>query len=176
MMNRRKALGGLALSALATSSLASASSSAAAQKAAAPAAADRYAIGLERLQAVTGQDGSTIVQSLARISPDFARYVVEFIFGDIYTRPVLDLRSREIATIAALTALGTASPQLGLHVAAGRHVGLSQAEIIEIIMQMAAYAGFPAAINGLTTAQTVFAAEAAAPGASVNPVANDRKE
>jgi 4-carboxymuconolactone decarboxylase len=121
-----------------------------------PPVRDRYAIGLDRLQAVDGRDGQVVVENLAKISPDFARYLVEFVFGDLYARPELDLRSREIATIAALTALGTARPQLEVHVAAGLHVGLSQAEIIEIIMQMAAYAGFPAAINGLTAAQAVF--------------------
>ena len=102
--------------------------------------------------------------SLADIAPDFARYLVEFPFGDIYARPGLDLKAREIATIAALTALGSAQPQLKVHIAAGRHVGLSRDEIVEIIIQMAVYAGFPAALNGLFAAREVFAGEAA-PGA-----------
>ncbi len=117
---------------------------------------DRYAIGLDRLQAVDGRDGQAVVATMAKIAPDFARYIVEFPFGDIYARPGLDLRSREIATIAALTALGNARPQLEVHIAAGLNVGLSQDEIIEIIMQMAVYAGFPSAINGLTAAQAAF--------------------
>ncbi|STV97062.1 carboxymuconolactone decarboxylase [Klebsiella michiganensis] len=74
---------------------------------------------------------------------------MSFPFGDIYARPGLDLRSREIATIAALTALGNAAPQLKVHIAAGLNVGLTQEEITEVIMQMAVYAGFPAALNGL---------------------------
>ncbi|QEP92724.1 carboxymuconolactone decarboxylase family protein [Klebsiella pneumoniae] len=84
--------------------------------------------------------------------PDFARYLIEFPFGDIYAVPWLDLRSREIATIAALTALGNAEPQLKVHIAAGLNVGLTQEEITEAIMQMAVYAGFPAALNGLFAA------------------------
>jgi 4-carboxymuconolactone decarboxylase len=91
------------------------------------------------------------------IAPDFATYVIEFPFGDIYSRPGLDLRSREIATIAALTALGNASPQLKVHIHAGLNVGLSRDEITEVIMQMAVYAGFPAALNGLFAAKAVFA-------------------
>lgn len=117
---------------------------------------DRYAIGLNRLLAIDGRDGETVVEGLKKISPDFARYLIEFPFGDIYARPGLNLRSREIATIAALTALGNARPQLEVHVAAGLNVGLTEQEIIEIIMQMAVYAGFPAAINGLNAAKAVF--------------------
>ena len=117
---------------------------------------DRYAIGLDRLHAIDGRDGEAVVEGLKKIAPDFARYLIEFPFGDIYARPGLDLRAREIATIAALTALGNARPQLEVHVAAGLNVGLTEQEIIEIVMQMAVYAGFPAAINGLNAAKAVF--------------------
>jgi len=86
--------------------------------------------------------------------------VIEFPFGDIYSRPGLDLRAREIATIAALTALGNASPQLKVHIEAGLNVGLSRDEITEVIMQMAVYAGFPAALNGLFAAKEIFALRA----------------
>ncbi len=106
---------------------------------------ERYIIGQEMLQRVDGKGGEAVVDSLRDIAPDFARYLIEFPFGDIYARPGLDLRSREIATIAALTALGNAEPQLKVHIAAGLNVGLTQEEITEAIMQMAVYAGFPAA-------------------------------
>jgi 4-carboxymuconolactone decarboxylase len=117
---------------------------------------DRYSRGLRALAEIDGEAGQTVVNSLADIAPDFARYLVEFPFGDIYSRPGLDLRAREIAAIAALTALGNAAPQLKVHVQAGLNVGLSQDEIVEIIMQMAVYAGFPAALNGLFAAREVF--------------------
>lgn len=94
--------------------------------------------------------------ALADIAPDFATYLLEFPFGDIYSRPGLDLRSREIATIAALTAMGNASPQLKVHIEAGLNVGITRDEICEVIMQMAVYAGFPAALNGLFAAKEVF--------------------
>ncbi|EMG2250660.1 carboxymuconolactone decarboxylase family protein, partial [Klebsiella pneumoniae] len=119
---------------------------------------ERYIIGQEMLQRVDGKGGEAVVGSLRDIAPDFARYLIEFPFGDIYARPGLDLRSREIATIAALTALGNAEPQLKVHIAAGLNVGLTQEEITEAIMQMAVYAGFPAALNGLFAARAVFAA------------------
>ncbi len=119
---------------------------------------ERYTTGQEMLQRVDGKGGDAVVNSLKDIAPDFARYLIEFPFGDIYARPGLDLRSREIATIAALTALGNAAPQLKVHIAAGLNVGLTQEEITEVIMQMAVYAGFPAALNGLFAAKDVFAA------------------
>jgi len=119
---------------------------------------ERYIIGQEMLQRVDGKGGEAVVDSLRDIAPDFARYLIEFPFGDIYARPGLDLRSREIATIAALTALGNAEPQLKVHIAAGLNVGLTQEEITEAIMQMAVYAGFPAALNDLFAARAVFAA------------------
>ncbi|MEO8120205.1 MAG: carboxymuconolactone decarboxylase family protein, partial [Rhodoferax sp.] len=101
--------------------------------------------------------GQRVIDSLADIAPDFARYLIEFPFGDIYSRPGLDLKSREIAVVAALTALGNAAPQLKVHIQGALNVGVTQGEIVEVIMQMAVYAGFPAALNGLSAAREVFA-------------------
>lgn len=114
--------------------------------------------GKRALADIDGEAGHKVIAALADIAPDFANYVFEFSFGDIYSRPGLDLRAREIATIAALTAMGTATPQLKVHIEAGLNVGLSRDEITEIMMQMAVYAGFPAALNGLFAAKDVFAA------------------
>ena len=114
--------------------------------------------GKRTLAEIDGKAGHAVVAALADIAPDFATYLFEFPFGDIYSRPGLDLRSREVATIAALAAMGNAAPQLKVHIEAGLNVGLSREEIVEIIMQMAVYAGFPAALNGLFAAKEVFAA------------------
>ena len=119
--------------------------------------------GKRALAEIDGEAGSNVVAALADIAPDFATYILEFPFGDIYSRPGLDLRSREMATIAALTAMGNATPQLKVHIDAGLNVGLTREEIIEIIMQMAVYAGFPAALNGLFAAKEIFAARFADP-------------
>jgi 4-carboxymuconolactone decarboxylase len=113
--------------------------------------------GRRALAEIDGEAGHAVVAALAGIAPDFADYLLEFPFGDIYSRPGLDLRSREIATIAALAAMGNAAPQLKVHIAAGLNVGLTRQEIVEILMQMAVYAGFPAALNGLFAAKAVFA-------------------
>ncbi|TAJ27043.1 MULTISPECIES: carboxymuconolactone decarboxylase family protein [unclassified Bosea (in: a-proteobacteria)] len=113
--------------------------------------------GRRALAEIDGEAGNKVIAALADIAPDFAEYVFEFPFGDIYSRPGLDLRAREIATIAALAAMGNAAPQLKVHIDAGLNVGLSREEITEILMQMAVYAGFPAALNGLFAAKEVFA-------------------
>ncbi|ANT62095.1 4-carboxymuconolactone decarboxylase [Salipiger sp. CCB-MM3] len=119
--------------------------------------------GAQALAEIDGSAGEAVVAALADIAPDFATLLLEFPFGDIYTRPGLGLREREVATIAALCAMGTAQPQLKVHIEAGLNVGLSREEITEILMQMAVYAGFPAALNGLFAAREVFAARDAEP-------------
>lgn len=116
----------------------------------------RYARGCRALAEIDGEAGHKVITALADIAPDFARYIVEFAFGDIYSRPGLTLRDREIATVAALTAMGTATPQLKVHLHAALNVGITRDEIVEIIMQMAVYAGIPAALNGLFAAKEVF--------------------
>jgi len=117
----------------------------------------RFERGMEKLHEIDGMAGQRVIDSLADIAPDFARYLIEFPFGDIYSRPQLDLKSREIGVVAALTAMGNAAPQLKVHINGALNVGCSREEIIEIIMQMAVYAGFPAALNGLFVAKEVFA-------------------
>lgn len=117
---------------------------------------NRYQQGLQKLAEIDGEQGQKVIDSLQAICPDLARYTIEFPFGDIYSRPQLDLKSREIATLAALTALGHCQPQLRVHIHAALNVGCSAAEIIEVILQMAVYAGFPAALNGMFTAKEVL--------------------
>ncbi|MBW7903447.1 MAG: carboxymuconolactone decarboxylase family protein [Rhodocyclaceae bacterium] len=118
---------------------------------------NRYERGLAKLREIDGEAGERVLESLGDIAPDFARYLIEFPFGDIYARPGLDLKSREIAVVAALTALGNAAPQLRVHIQGALNVGATRTEVIETIMQMAVYAGFPAALNGLTVAKEAFA-------------------
>jgi 4-carboxymuconolactone decarboxylase len=116
----------------------------------------RYERGLAKLKEIDGEAGERVIKRLKNIAPDLATYTIEFPFGDVYSRQELDLKSREIASVAALTAIGNAAPQLKVHINAALNVGCTRSEIIEIIIQMAVYAGFPAALNAAFIAEEVF--------------------
>ncbi len=117
---------------------------------------DRFERGLKILKKLNDENSQKLMENLKDIAPDLGRYVVEFPYGDIYARPGLDLKSREIANVAALTALGNAQPQLKSHISGALNAGCSRDEVVEVIIQMAVYAGFPAAINGMNAAKEVF--------------------
>ena len=118
---------------------------------------ERFERGWKKLKEIDGEAGEKVIESLKDIAPDLGTYTIEFPFGDIYSRPDLDLRSREIAVVAALTALGHAAPQLKVHINAALNVGVTRKEVVEIITMMAVYAGFPASLNGMAAAKEVFA-------------------
>ena len=113
----------------------------------------RFEQGSDRLAEVDGKAGAEVVAPLG----DLGRYIVEFAFGDIYNREGLSLRDRELATVAALTAMGGREPQLKVHVGAALNVGLTQKEIEETIIQTVPYAGFPTAINAMNVFKEVVA-------------------
>jgi 4-carboxymuconolactone decarboxylase len=119
---------------------------------------DRHSRGLRTLEEITGGSGEQVVESLRDIAPDLADWIIDFSYGDVMARPGLDRRSRQFATIAALTALGNAQPQLKVHIEGALNVGCKPQEIVEVILQMAVYAGFPVAINALNVAREVFKA------------------
>jgi 4-carboxymuconolactone decarboxylase len=110
-----------------------------------------------RALAETGQTGESVVAGLRDLAPDLADWVIDFSYGDVMSRPGLDRRTRQLAAIAALTALGNAQPQLKAHITGALNVGCRPAEIIEVIMQMTVFAGFPAALNALGVAREAFA-------------------
>lgn len=124
---------------------------------------DRLSRGKARLKEITGQSGEKVMEAMAEIAPDFARYIFEFGYGDIYSRPGLDLRTRMLATVAGLVALGHAERELEVHIGSALNVGASREEVVEVIMQMALYAGFPAALDALYIAKRVFAARGLMP-------------
>lgn len=111
---------------------------------------DRYRRGIDVAEKLAADKLDHFVKSgVAEVAPDFARMVIEFAFGDIYARDALDLKSRELIAIAALAASGQAAPQLRVHVESAASCGISKAEVVEVFMQIALYAGFPAALNAL---------------------------
>jgi 4-carboxymuconolactone decarboxylase len=124
---------------------------------------ERYQRGAARLAQVDPNLEAAIHKGLDPIAPDFARYMIEFGFGDVYSRPGLDAKQRQLVTIAALAALGHPQLQLRGHLNGGLNVGLTPQEIVEALIQVALYAGFPAALNSLLVAKEVFAERGVSP-------------
>jgi 4-carboxymuconolactone decarboxylase len=117
---------------------------------------DRYSRGIETLKRVGGQDYGRATRPLEPFSPDLAQMVVEQVFGDVMSRPGLDLKQRQIVNVAALTAIGSVRPPLKFHIHGMLNVGCTPQEVVETILHAVVYAGFPSAQDGMTIAREVF--------------------
>jgi 4-carboxymuconolactone decarboxylase len=115
--------------------------------------------GSEKIKEILGQTPEDVERSIGDVSPRLAHYVLDTIYGEIYQSAVLDSKTRQIVTIAALATLGTASKQLRTHIAGARRCGLSREEIIEIMVQLVPFVGVPAALNGVAVCREVFETE-----------------
>ena len=121
---------------------------------------DRYQKGINKIQELTSSsdDNPTgfmdIGEGFKDIAPDLSRYVVEFAFADIYSRPGLDNKQKVMTTITALVAQG--KPQIEMHIKTGLSVGLKPEEIVGCIIHLIPYVGFPSVLNALKVAQKVF--------------------
>lgn len=112
--------------------------------------------GQDVLSRIDGHQGEAVIDALADISPALGHHVAAFAFGDVYDRPGLDPRSRQLVTIGALTAMGGCEAQLRVHIGAALNVGLTEEEVIEALLHCAVYAGFPRALNATFVAKEVF--------------------
>ncbi len=117
----------------------------------------RFARGKAMLDAIDGEAGANVIDSLADISPELGHQVVSWGFGEIYSRPELEPRDRQLVTLGMLTALGGCEPQLEVHINASLNVGLAPQQIIEALLHAAVYCGFPRALNATFVAKKVFA-------------------
>jgi 4-carboxymuconolactone decarboxylase len=121
---------------------------------------ERYMRGIEIAEQLAADKLDEFLTSrVAELAPDFARMAIEFPLGDIYARDGLDLRSRELVAISSLATLGDTGPHLRMHIRAALGLGVTKAETIEILMQTAIYAGFPAALNALTSCHDLLTDE-----------------
>ncbi|PNE37710.1 MULTISPECIES: carboxymuconolactone decarboxylase family protein [Streptomyces] len=118
---------------------------------------DRYAYGMKVLEQVDGEAGARIVDSLANTSPELGHQVVAWAFGDMYARPELAPRERQLVTLGVLTALGGCEIELEVHLNAALNVGLTTTEITEALLHSAVYCGMPRSINATLVAKKVFA-------------------
>lgn len=122
-----------------------------------PASSDeRLDYGRQVLDAVDGEAGQRVIESLRDIAPDLGRHIIEYGFGDVYSRPGLDPQHRQLVTLGILTALGGCEAQLEVHVNASLNVGLSPEQVVEALIHSAVYCGFPRALNAVFVARSVF--------------------
>jgi len=117
---------------------------------------ERYVKGWEKLKEIDGEAGEKVINGLKDISPELGKFIIEYAFGDVYSRDGLDLKSKEIAVVASLTAMGTAQPQLKVHINGALNTGSTINEVKEVILQMAVYSGFPSSINGMNALKEVL--------------------
>lgn len=117
---------------------------------------DRFERGHALLNKIHGTTGQNVLKGISDVSPDLSKFITEYAFGDIYSRKALGMRERQIATISSLITLGDAASELKVHMKAGLNVGLTKEELIEIILQMSLYAGFPRAIHAIKVAKELF--------------------
>ena len=117
----------------------------------------RFELGSETLKEIDGIGGENVIQSLQDIAPDVGKYIIEFAFGDVYTRPELSMQEREMITITSLLTTGGCEPQLEVHINGSLNVGLSPEKIIETFIRCIPYTGFPKVLNAIYTAKKIFA-------------------
>ncbi len=115
-----------------------------------------FEVGLELLKKVDGKGGNEVIENLNSVSPDLGKYIIEYAFGEIYSREGLGLRDRELVTISSLAAMGDCAPQLKVHLNGALNCGISKEEILEVFLHISVYCGFPKAINAILVAKEVF--------------------
>ncbi len=118
---------------------------------------EQYQRGVEQFARMVGEDQiDALRQRFQQLSPDFERAVMGVVGGEVWTRPNLDLRTRSLCSIAILAALGRVNA-LKLNIEMALNNGATPDEIIEVFFQVAVYAGFPAAWDGLEKASQIMA-------------------
>jgi 4-carboxymuconolactone decarboxylase len=121
---------------------------------------ERYEQGRERFLEVHDEKALAAIEGLG----DVGRSILAFIYGDIYSRPGLSVRDRELAAVVSLVSLGRSS-QLPQHLRASLDAGLTAEELSEAILQTATIAGFPVAMNAFSTLKNIVAERERGPGA-----------
>ncbi len=117
----------------------------------------RFTQGMEQLKSIDGKGGENVIKSLEDIAPDLGKFIVEFAFGDIYTREGLTTEEREMITLSSLLTAGGCEPQLEVHINGALNVEISPEKVIETFLQCIPYTGFPKVLNAVFAAKKVFA-------------------
>jgi len=119
---------------------------------------ERYDLGLRARREVLGR--TYVDGTLSRrndFNGDFQNLITRYAWGEIWTRPGLDQRTRRLLVLAVMVALGR-EEEFKLHLCAGIEHGLARQDIKEVLLQAAIYCGLPAANGAFRAAEEVFAA------------------
>ena len=128
-------------------------------------ASKNYRKGIELLTRIEPEAGKAFVDELRSISPDFTDYFVEFAWGDVYSRPGLDPKTKELISVAILSATGLSQEHLKIHILMALEVGCTEQQIIETIIQTTVYSGFISGVMALKIVKEVAQSRGASPPA-----------
>ncbi|MFH8224862.1 carboxymuconolactone decarboxylase family protein [Streptomyces sp. NPDC018057] len=116
----------------------------------------RYARGTEIIERTFGIEADAVLGPISEAVPDLSRYVAEFAYGDVYSRPGLSAEQRSLITIALLASMGDCAKEITAHVHGALNQGVSPAEIVETLIHTTVYSGFPRSLNAMHTVRAVF--------------------
>lgn len=113
-------------------------------------------IGRQRIKEILGYKSEQLIQMFAEISPDFANYIVEFAYGDLYNRPGISDKTREVAAVSCLIGQGNTGLALKAHFRGMLNVGWTPNEVIELLIFLIGYNGFPSIVSAIVTFKEIL--------------------
>lgn len=117
---------------------------------------NKHEIGKKRIREIIGDKAENIIQMFEAISPDFANYIVDFGYGDLYARDGLSDKYRELAAVACLIGQGNTGLPLKAHLKGMLNVGWTKEEIIELLIFLVGYKGFPDCVNAMLVLKEII--------------------
>lgn len=117
---------------------------------------EKHKIGHETLNRLSEGTSEKVIKNYEKIAPDVSDYIMDFVFGEIYNRPKLDFKTRQVVTLTALLTQGDTDHQLQTHIKGAISFGWSEDELIEMFIQAIPYVGFPRVLNAINSAKRVF--------------------
>jgi 4-carboxymuconolactone decarboxylase len=110
---------------------------------------NKHEIGKKRIREIIGDKAESMIQMFEAISPDFSNYIVDFAYGDLYTRDGFSDKYRELAAVSCLIGQGNIGLPLKAHLVGMLNVGWTKEEIIELLIFLIGYKGFPDCVNAI---------------------------
>lgn len=120
---------------------------------------DKREVGRLRIREIIGEKSDNIIKMFEEISPDFTNYIIDFAYGELYSRKGFEDKHRELAVVACLIGQGNTGFPLKAHLKGMLNVGWVKGEVIELLIFLVAYAGFPSCVEAITILKQVIEEE-----------------